>query len=95
MLGRWGKEGLHSCYKEEVCVYFECKCPPPCSVKAAGSFLGERAHLFSGIEFPAAALRERQLAARLSPHKTRHPKRGELFHIVTVESRRGTELLST
>lgn len=65
MLGRWGRECLHPSWKEEVCVYFWCKCHTPCSVKAAGSFLGEeRARLFSGIKFPAAALRERQVSSK-------------------------------
>lgn len=26
MLGRWGREGLQPCWKEEMCVYFWCKC---------------------------------------------------------------------
>lgn len=65
MLGRWGREGLQPSWKEEVCVYFWCRCHTPCSVKAAGSFLGEeRDRLFSGIKFPAAALRERRVSNR-------------------------------
>jgi len=71
MLGRWGREGLQPCWKEEMCVYFWCKCHTPCSGKAADSFLGEeRACLFSGIEFPAAALKGRQVSCRtVSPMK--------------------------
>lgn len=58
----WGRtSGPSTCLaggEGKLCVYFLCKCHTPCSVKAAGSFLGEeRVHLFSGIEFPAAALK--------------------------------------
>lgn len=58
-----GRERLHAPGKKRFGYIFDANAALP--AKAAGSFLGEeRDCLFSGIEFPAAALRERQVSSR-------------------------------